>query len=183
GVLLWVILLGVLGGCREQTELPIDRNAPPETVLTGAPGDSQTAFYTVHLFWSGFDEDGEVVGYEWAVTESLPDPDTIEYRYTTRTDSVFRFSVPQNSEVLGHRFYVRAIDNEGKQDPTPAFTFFASRNTCAPEVIFTRSVGLSPTGETVAINSTNAFAPTDTIPSGWSAAFSWRGEDCDAVIR
>ena len=52
GALLWVILVALLGGCRDDAGLAIDRNAPPETVLTGAPGDSQTAFYTVRLYWS-----------------------------------------------------------------------------------------------------------------------------------
>lgn len=183
GALIWVILVALLGGCRDDAGLTIDRNAPPETVLTGAPGDSQTAFYTVKLYWSGFDPDGEVIGYEWATTESLPDPATINYKFTTRTDSTFRFRVEPNSEVLGHRFYVRAVDNEGKRDPSPAFTFFAARNTCAPKVVFTRSVGISPTGETRPITSTSSTQPTDTIPSGWSVSFAWRGEDCDAVIR
>lgn len=183
GALVWVVLVALLGGCRDEAGIAIDRNAPPETVLTGAPGDSQTAFYSVRLYWSGFDPDGDVVGYEWATTESLPDPETIEYRFTTRTDSTFRFSVEPNSEVLGHRFYVRSVDNEGRRDPSPAFTFFAARNTCAPSVVFTRAVGISPSGETRPITSTSTIEPGDTIPSGWSASFAWRGEDCDAVIR
>jgi len=112
-------LWGLLGGCREQTTAPIDRNLAPETFLSSAPGDSQTSFYRVAVHWAGIDRDGVVVRYEVAVTDSLPREQDIVWRRTTRSDSLVTFTVEETREVLGHRFYVRAYDNEGKVDPTP----------------------------------------------------------------
>lgn len=183
-LLFYAVAVGLLApGCREETVLPIDRNLAPETVLTSAPGDSQTTFYRVRLFWHGTDADGEISGFEWAVTESLPDIQAIEYRFTERTDSTFNFQVESNREVLGHRFYVRAIDNEGKRDPSPAYTFFAARNNCVPLAKFTTAVGIGPLGERRPITSTDLRTPTDTIPAGWSVRFGWTGEDCDVAVN
>ena len=182
-----IVVIGTLGpGCRESSELPVDRNIPPETFLTGAPGDSQTSFYAVRLYWDGVDQDGEVVGYEYAVSESLPDLEALDYVFTTRTDSLFRFQVESTREVLGHRFYVRAIDNDGRRDPIPAWTFFGARNTCPPEVRFTQAIGFSPDyADTIQISSsaTRERDITDTIPAGWSVCFEWDGSDCDAIIE
>ena len=112
------ILAVLLFGCREEVATDIDRNLAPDTYLTGVPAESTTTVYHLHLFWHGSDTDGKVVGYEYAVTDSLPvDEDSLGYVYTTRTDSIFIFQVGENQQVLGHRFYVRAIDNEGKVDP------------------------------------------------------------------
>lgn len=181
--LLLILIAGLLTpGCREDTSLPIDRNHPPETILTGAPGDSQTSFYRVHLYWNGSDPDGEVVGYEWAITESLPDPETIVYRLTARTDSVFNLQVEPNREVLAHRFYVRAVDNEGKRDETPAYTFFAARNNCEPKVTFTEAVGIGPDDRLYPISSINQRVPGDTVPAGSAVRFRWNGHDCDVAL-
>jgi hypothetical protein len=177
-----VLCAGFLApSCRDQTSAPIDRNQPPETILVGVPGDSSTTFYRVRVYWNGIDPDGEVVAYEWAITDSLPGPDIVYHR-TARTDTVLVFPVEENREILGHRLYVRAIDNEGKVDPTPAFTFFAVRNNCAPVAWFTRSQMVSSEGDIRPITSTDLRAPTDTVPAGWSVEFAWTGSDCDKEI-
>ncbi len=177
-------------GCREQSTAPIDRNAAPETVLVEVPGDSTTAFYRIDLHWYGSDSDGRVVGYDWAITDSLP-PDPIPWKFTTRTDSTFIFSVEETRQVLGHRFYVRAVDNEGKVDPTPAWAFFGARDNCIPVASFLSShrptgplapYALSPDQtDTLWLTSTNQTTPGDTVPTGWSVHFAWTGSDCDVV--
>ncbi len=170
-------------GCREQSSAPIDRNKAPETVLTGVPGDSTTNFYWLHLYWSGYDHDGTVVGYEWAITDSLPPAEAIVWKYTEKTDSTFIFTVEESREVLGHRFYLRAVDNEGKRDPVPAFTFFTVRNNCNPSVWFTRAEAVSPDGEVMVLSdSTNPLSPRDTVPAGWGVRFAWSGSDCDRAV-
>jgi hypothetical protein len=182
-LVLAMLAIGLVGpGCREQLTIAVDRNLPPETVLTGVPADSSTNFYQLHLFWNGSDQDGEVVGYDWAITDSLPPPDAIPWRYTTRTDSIFTFPVQEDREILGHRFYLRAVDNEGKRDPTPAFTFFAVRNNCVPVSWYKSAEAFGPHGERRAITSTDLAAPTDTIPAGWGVRFTWAGSDCDRAI-
>jgi hypothetical protein len=188
-VLLFLVVLagGLLGpGCRDNLAIPVDRNRAPVTVLTGVPGDSTTNFYRLHLYWNGYDADGEVVGYEWAVTDSLPPVTDIQYRFTTRTDSIFLFNVEEVREVLGHRFYVRAVDNEGKRDPIPKWTFFTVRNNCVPTTRFLVAEASGRTADdrdtVFTLTSTNPLAPTDTIPSGWALRFSWVGSDCDRAV-
>jgi len=176
-------------GCREQSTAPIDRNAAPQTFLVNVPGDSTTSFYRLRLHWTGMDPDGEVVAYEWAITESLPSADeVVEYQVTTRTDSVFTFTVGDAQQVMGHRFYVRAVDNEGKRDPTAAWTFFAARNSCRPTVWFTEEYYIyqrpgAPRPDTVRFSEEiNLLSPKDTCAAGSSVHFRWTGEDCDRAI-
>jgi hypothetical protein len=174
-------LWGLLGGCREQTTAPIDRNGAPETFLTSAPGDSQTTFYWVAMRWSGADRDGAVIAYEVATTESLPNIERIQWTRTRRTDSLIVFPVEESREVLGHRFYVRSIDNEGKLDPTPAWVFFGVRDNVPPTITFSRAEAYGPGGEVRQLTSENPDQPTDTISTGWGVRFSWSGSDADVA--
>lgn len=174
-------LWGLLGGCREQSTAPIDRNKAPETFLTRAPGDSQATFYWIGMRWSGTDLDGAVVGYDVAVTESIPNVEAIEWTRTRRSDSLITFPVEETREVLGHRFYVRAVDNEGKIDETPAWVFFGARDNVAPTIVFRQAEAFGPHGEVVPITSTNPEQPTDTIPTGWGVRFRWAGADGDVA--
>jgi hypothetical protein len=176
-------LWGLLGGCREQTTAPIDRNLAPETFLTSAPGDSQTSFYRVSVHWVGIDPDGVVVRYEVAVTDSVPREQDIQWHRTTRSDSLITFRVEETREVLGHRFYVRSIDNEGKSDPSPAWAFFGARDNLPPEVEFKEAIAFEPnSGETRILTSQDVVTPTDTIPTGWGVRFSWKGRDGDVAV-
>lgn len=175
-------LWGLVGGCREQSTAPIDRNQPPETFITSAPGDSQTNFYRVDIHWWGSDYDGMVSGFDVAVTESLPTVDQIQWHRTLRSDSILSFPVEETREVFGHRFYVRAIDNEGKVDPSPCWIFFGAKDNISPSVHFIESVGVGPHGEIRQLNSVNPDFPTDTIPTGWGVRFRWKGIDLDRAI-
>ncbi len=173
---------GFLGGCRDQTTTPIDRNRAPETFLTSAPGDSQTNFYRVGMRWAGTDHDGAVVAFDVAVTESLPIFEQIEWKRTQRTDSIIVFPVEETREVLGHRFYVRSVDDEGRLDPTPAWVFFGARNNVPPDVEFLEAVAFGPGGEEFELTSENPDFPTDTISTGWGVRFRWTGSDGDVAI-
>jgi len=181
-----VLLLFPASGCREKPPSQFDRNKPPETFLTSAPAESSLSFYRININWAGFDPDGFVAHYQWAITDSLPDAEFLPWQTTTRTDSIFIFNVRDDSQVLGRRFWVRAIDNEGRRDDTPAWTFFVSLDAAYPEVQFTRSRGtgtlLDPPGDiTVTIDATDEIEPNDTIPAGGSVQFGWTGVDLDTV--
>jgi hypothetical protein len=180
-----VVLFPVLG-CREEPPSQFDRNKAPETFLTSAPAESSLTFYRVHLHWAGFDRDGYVARYQWAITDSVPDTDLLPWSTTTRTDSVFIFQVQEDAQITGRRFYVRAVDNEGRRDDTPAYTFFVARDAIFPEVLFSRALGrgrlLSPERDTtVVIRSTAEAIPTDTIPANGSVDFAWTGVDRDTI--
>jgi hypothetical protein len=182
-----LLALSFSSGCREDRPSTFDRNLPPETVITGAPAESALAYYQVHLKWYGVDPDGVIDHYEYSVTDSNKtpgedDPGFTGYYQTTRTDSVFLLTA-NDPQILGHRFYVRSVDNEGKTDPTPAWTYFVAHDFNFPRVVFTSAVGrwIDRQGrpQEVPIASSSRFAPTDTIGVGGSVTVSWTGFDDD----
>jgi hypothetical protein len=165
--------------------LVLDRNRPPETYLVAAPVDTTVAAlpysYRLHLYWRGEDSDGFVVGYLWA----FDDTSITNFHYTTKTDSIFVLTVNDSAAIASgggtgstsiagtsraHTFYVRAVDNLGKQDPSLAMfnsrTYVAS--TQRPSVQFTGSL---PSG-TVEI---------DTLCDGAPFQVTWTGQDPDGI--
>lgn len=179
------ILVVGLFGCRDELGTDLDTNLPPDTYITGAPAESTTSFYKVHLYWYGDDADGKVVGFEYVITDSMPaDEDTLTFAYTTRSDSIFAFPVEPNQQVVGHRFYVRAIDDKGAEDPEPAITFFGVADLIAPTPVFELARAYDPNDETSIrdITSTNSVVPRDTIHAGWDVKFQWSGFDADSMI-
>jgi hypothetical protein len=152
-----------------------------------APAESTLAFYQVHLYWNGSDPDGQITFYEYSVTDSnkTPGEDTPDfagYFATAATDSVFRMTA-DDPQTLGHRFYVRAVDNEGKVDPTPAWTYFVAQDFNFPDVVFHTQTGTWTdkfgTDHTIIVDSNGQFNPSDTIGVGGCVEFSWSGFDRD----
>ncbi|HET9251582.1 MAG TPA: hypothetical protein VFP58_05640 [Candidatus Eisenbacteria bacterium] len=179
-----VLLLSVAGGmllsCAKDP-LEVDRNRPPQTFLVGAPIDTTAAdvgySYRIHLYWRGEDPDGYVVGFLW----SWDDSSIGSFRFTTRTDSIFELAVndsetiqsgvgnPQTSRY--HTFFIRAVDNLGK--PDPSLTMFNRRlfnaETEVPRVQF---VGGIPSG-TVGL---------DTLCDKTPFTVCWTGSDADGFV-
>jgi hypothetical protein len=76
--------------------------------------------------WFGWDPDGEV-------THFLTMWDTLGWEYTTATDSVFVVSTDdttggQDQSYGYHTFAVKAVDDRGAEDPTPASVSFTAEN-------------------------------------------------------
>jgi len=177
-----------LWSCRNQSPSNFDSNYPPETIISGAPAESAQAFYQIHLYWMGSDRDGVVDHYEYSVTDSNKTPAELDpgfsgYFKTTSTDSVFRLTanLPQ---ILGHRFYVRAVDNEDKVDPTPAWTYFVAEDANPPNVRWLSATAswTDRAGNTRTLTnfkSKNGNAPTDTVGVGATIRVSWDGFDKD----
>jgi hypothetical protein len=110
--------------------------------------------YRIHLFWGGWDPDGQVAHYEYAITSNetgVFDPaDTTgadKWHRTVQTDSTFLVTadlVADSSGVLAgntrpqefvraHTFFVRAVDDQGKSSTTPAYRSFTA-TTLSPEI-------------------------------------------------
>lgn len=152
-------------GCRQPITPNIDRNQAPETWITAAPFDTITLKdsngYPIetprpgtipvrfHVHWAGSDQDGAVTGFYWAVVETLPrvpegafelprlpGPKPQDYRFTTRTDSFFIFTVAEDIPDRQHAFFIYAVDNAGKPDPTPARFIFNAQDRFPPIPIF-----------------------------------------------
>lgn len=147
-----ILLLALVGGCSESTELvgtPL-ANSIPDTRITGHPVPLEASF-AVDLKWVGFDIDGEVMGYEWKIsnngTDGISPRDTLTvdpltgavinpWRFTTRTDTSlvlladqpgFPGDDPDNPRSFrSHSVFIRAVDDKGAVDSSPAFISFNS---------------------------------------------------------
>jgi hypothetical protein len=154
-----VLLLACACGCSDSTDLngtPLT-NSKPDTRLTGHPVPLEASF-AVDLKWVGYDSDGEVMGYEWKVSNNGADGisprDTLTvdpltgavinpWHFTTRTDTSlvlladqpgFPGDDPANPRSFRtHSMFIRAVDDKGAVDSTPAMLTFNS-TTVVPTV-------------------------------------------------
>jgi hypothetical protein len=113
----------------------------------------------VTINWWGDDADGLVKGYEFTF-DSIVNSNT-NWTYTTLLDSTFTLTIPAGFDTLDLQFYVRAIDNDNAEDPTPARLTLPIKNS-APTVSF--------------LSGPNN--PTKTFPV---VKFYWSSNDLDGV--
>ena len=154
------LILASWMGCGKKVNPP---TAPvpldPETELTYAPLEGDTSTFRVHFFWNGYDNDGEVVRFRYALdADTANDPHT--WTSTVSKDTTLLFLVDPVTDIRGHVFWVASEDNDGKIDPTPAKRFFSAK-TLPPVSHLTN--GIFNSGGTVGPNFT----------------FEWEGIDPD----
>ena len=118
---LLLLALGLAACSPKKTLLP---DVPPETGVF-VQGQVDTVNHIAQLFWFGNDADGTVVGFELRFRNPAAPEDTA-WIFTTRTDSIFTVYSP--SGFTAPRFEVRAIDNAGQRDPSPAIADFSFTN-------------------------------------------------------
>jgi len=118
---------GLVGACAKDAVAPPKHVAlTPETQLTFAPLEGDTASFRIRFFWNGSDVDGEVVRFHFAVdADTINDPH--DWPSTVSKDTTLLFLVDPVKEIKGHVFWVAAEDNDGKIDPTPAKRFFSAK--------------------------------------------------------
>jgi hypothetical protein len=160
-----VLSLTVIYGCRAFDPEPVTVNKAPNTSILGAPAETTGTRFLRHLYWYGNDSDGEVVRFIYAVTDSTvqdyrtPDIDEEDTRfnpatdvttlepmswrtvgYTTKTDSIFLFTVDRGSTPSKDMtFHIVAVDDLGAIDPTPARLRFVNNSLGNPVVKFSVS--------------------------------------------
>ncbi len=170
----------VLVGCERDNSVSVDRNRPPETFITQGPDisadpeDPTDVFYRVHLYWRGEDVDGTIAGFRYAIDDTS---DPSNWGFTEKTDSTFRF---QAGEVgaLEHLFLIRAVDNLGKQDPSPDTLRFESFTSATPVVEYI-------TPEITVVNDAGTFTGLekgDTVLVNSDVTFVWSGSDEDGEV-
>jgi len=116
----------LVAGCSDTVAPPKPLKQNPETELTYAPLEGDTASYRIHFFWNGYDNDGEVIRFRYALDADTSNaPST--WIPTTAKDTTLLFLVDPVQEVRGHVLWVVAEDNEGRFDPTPAKRFFSAK--------------------------------------------------------
>lgn len=151
-----VLLLGVqIFGCTsDKLEGPGKENQAPTVWLSSAPPEGTMSAYTLHLYWGGWDPDGEIVYYEYVISNNeggVFDPaDTTgadKWNRVYRNDSTFTFTADElaDSSVIdwgdlqpeefnrSHTFFIRAVDDRYLATKKPAYRSFTSR-TLSPVV-------------------------------------------------
>lgn len=142
-------------------------NQPPDTGITAGPPEGGDAGYRVSLAWSGTDPDGTVDRYQvsWDSPDDWRPPATeTESEFTLHAaDTCCVEGLPEFPETLPdsvwgewHTFRVRAVDDDGDVDPTPAVRSFNAK-TIAP------------------------YCEILTGP-GSGGAFTWQGHDDDGSV-
>jgi len=138
------IIVVTMLGCAEKDDLALP-NLPPETYVSVADSVRNPTVYIQDLSWWGDDKDGEVVSYEyrWFIDPSEP-ASTMDtnWVFTEETRRVFNLPVTQGSGT--HRFEVRATDDDGAVDPSPARLTVPVVNN-PPEVMIWHEAGLPDT--------------------------------------
>ena len=123
-ILLALAVLAGLGsaGCSQDLKDTILPNERPTVRLTYAPVDTtQAEFYTYKLYWVGFDPDGRVVRFEYAIDPPSDAGLDTAWVGTTDYEQIFNFSasepvdvnVPEPLTRDFHVFVIRAVDNRG----------------------------------------------------------------------
>lgn len=148
-----VFAIAFFGGCTS-TEPEGERveNQPPRVWLSAAPPEGTVEKYSIHLYWGGWDPDGEIAYYEYAITDNgygMSDPEYLKddnnWHKVVANDSTFLFTADQLAEPTtqmvaefrrSHTFYIRAVDEESARSLEPAHRSFTAR-TLSPEVVIT----------------------------------------------
>jgi hypothetical protein len=133
-LLLLVVLGFALAGCDRNLSGALAPDQRPTVRLTFAPVDtSQAEFYVYRMYWTGFDADGRVVRYEYAVDPPGEAGADTPWVATTRSEEEITFSAPVPEETTGiratsrgfHVFVVRAVDNRGLRSAPVARAFYS----------------------------------------------------------
>jgi hypothetical protein len=113
-------IIAVLAGCADEKDMTRP-NLPPQTYVSLADSVRNTALYIQTIHWWGDDQDGEVVGYEYRWTSDPEQPGCglpAEWTFTEETAKVFH--LPVTDSIGSHSLEVRAVDDDGAVDETPA---------------------------------------------------------------
>ncbi len=172
GALVAAVVALLLPGCGSDpggTALP---NLRPEVRLTAAPRPLSETNYQVALSWSGYDPDGRIERFEYAL-DPAPDADTAWIATTAFTLDLALPSTSPSSPVPpagtvaysrdAHTFVLRAIDGIGDASPRVSRSF--TSRTVSPEAFITAPIP-------------NRQQPTSTRTS---VTVRWRGIDSDAI--
>lgn len=120
----WIFVLSALALFSCKKDNPNANQAPDSSIfLKEIHLDGNDRLKSqIELYWSGSDVDGKVVAYEISF-------DNVNWHYTTSSDSLFKLSLIPGQDTLDVDFYVRAIDDKGAKDPTPAYLRIPIKNT------------------------------------------------------
>ncbi len=132
-ILLVFALLYLAAHCTYSTK-PKEPNQLPNTTLANIPvaGDTIKAYVT--LYWDGEDADGYVTAYKYRyITHHLNRGDSVVTDWVTTTSTSKTIAFESSDELNFQHFEVKAVDNDGGEDPTPAVKEFYTVKAYSPE--------------------------------------------------
>ncbi len=141
--------------CSESGTENLVINQPPETDLFVSSGRLLNYTQSIQkISWDGRDPDGFVVGFYYTWKEN-PAPE--DWTFTTERSLTFPLEITGTDTI--YLFQVKAVDDDGAEDPTPAKQRFPIKNT-PPEISWTPTSQIPDTTFTVAV-------------------FTWKASDID----
>ena len=187
-------------------------NLAPDTYIVAGPDPGSTQSYRVALAWGGSDPDGEVVAFDigWSDgTDSTAYRDSLfTWQTTQATSDTFELLADSccsdGSRYHSYTFFVRAIDNDGAEDPSPAFLSFTAvtsaprsritypaiqsgqRDVFLSTCVTVRWEGSDPDGEVVAYRYARKLYydwPEGEPPPDWDTRWSDWMEATEVTIR
>ncbi len=126
------IILGILilfaviiyNSCDRPTAPP-NPNQPPNTKIANIPKAGDTLFALATLHWDGNDNDGYVSYYQYRyVTYHLTMHDSLVQPWKDTKETSMTIAFVSDDIMNKQVFEVRAVDNNGTPDPTPATKIF-----------------------------------------------------------
>ncbi len=114
------VVIWLAGACKYSTSPPRP-NLPPFTKLSNIPVAGDTVFPLVNITWDGGDMDGYITGCEYSYTTyHLMKGDSFYFDWV-KTDQDVITIIFESSDVMNkQKLRIRAIDDKGAKDPTPA---------------------------------------------------------------
>ncbi|MBC8045686.1 MAG: hypothetical protein H7Y00_02735 [Fimbriimonadaceae bacterium] len=139
-IIFFITIASVLFSCKKEFEGTLNANQAPNTftiidTIIRFGDDRLTSQVTLN--WWGNDADGFIVGYEYTFDEIISDA-TI-WSYIEIQDSTFILAPAQGEDTANYVFHIRAIDNDGLSDPTPAQLVIPVKNS-PPTIVFTPGI-------------------------------------------
>jgi hypothetical protein len=124
-------------GCRKDFEGEVNTLQTPETytIVDAIVRDSNNLLSTtVTAHWWGVAKSGFITGYEVSTDNKQT------WSFTKNQSGTFLLNLPVGTDKGNLPIYVRAINNSGQIDPTPAVMVFPVKNT-PPVIAFDYSTG------------------------------------------
>ena len=138
--ILFFVLLITINACKKGFEGDYKNRPLPETFMAVNKieriGENRLTT-RVDAYWWGTSESGYIVGYELSIDSMR------SWTYTTRLDSVILLTIPFGSDTADVNIYVRAIDNLGQKDLTPASLSYPVKNS-KPTIVNSYIPGKKP---------------------------------------
>ena len=134
-IILLVLLVLLAVACDSGISGEAFDNRPPDTQLSVRDdslldnlSEDDRLVSTVRITWTGDDPDGFVKGYEVRFLDQMGDIEGVAWSFTETTDSLFLLPIRQGDRISDVVFEVRAVDDDGLADPTPARTIYPIQN-------------------------------------------------------